>query len=247
MSKSLSQKITIGTLLTSLCFISANAISSTTADNSNWSGFYIGSQLSYINASTRWIYPEDTYYTLATGKKQFSPDLQGATPGVNLTWLYQLNSIVMGIKASYEFENLSDTATGPFTPLFPNDTFETTIGQIATVAPLIGYAHKHWMLYAKGGAAVAKETVRAVSAPPGGGVIADASRHQYGWTLGAGVSYQLNSKISIGTEYDFVRINPRHFPITTTGTPTTGSDSQANTNLAHTNMNIVNLNVSYKI
>ena len=205
----------------------------------DWSGFYVGPQLSYNWVNTSWLFQEDTFYTGNSPTNEFSTHPDGFTVGPHVGWAHQINAWVLGAEASYDGGSLSDKNVGPLA--YAGDTYHTKISQMITVTPMLGYAQDQWMFYAKGGYASAKLDVNADSGPPLSGVKMSDSQRQYGWTAGAGISYQLTSKHSLSLEYDFTQLNDTTFTTTTTGPET----YQEQVQIQPLNINTVALVYSY--
>jgi outer membrane immunogenic protein len=89
-------------------------------------------------------------------------------------------------------------------------TVRTRIDSIATATARVGYAFTPlWLLYAKGGYAGGDIKTSGRTSPPVG-VLAldwDTSQWHNGWTIGAGGEYRVAKNVSVGLEYDFVRLN----------------------------------------
>ena len=54
----------------------------------------------------------------------------------------------------------------------------------------------------------------ALSGPPLAGVTANVSQRANGWTAGTGVEYMIYRHISVGLEYDYVRLSSADFSST---------------------------------
>lgn len=149
----------------------------------DFSGFYLGPQVSYTWMNTSWQAQDDSNLTLAS-----NPDGFGVGP--HLGWTFQMDSWVFGIEGSYSSASFSDTVGG---------AYKTKVEQLITVTPLVGYNQDDFLLYAKAGYLSGK-------------VEADAnvddlswsgSERQSGWTAGAGIAYKISEINSLGLEYDF--------------------------------------------
>lgn len=180
----------------------------------DWSGFYIGPQVSYSWMSTSWKFNEDHAYTSEGSADSFSTSSDGFTVGPHVGWTHKIDSWVFGIESAYDSGSFSDKETGVLSSSAPNDTFNTKISQVITVTPLLGYAQDSWMLYGKGGYASANIDIDANSQA---GVKTSDSQRQNGWTAGAGIAYELSEKSTIGLEYDYTRLSSTDFTTTTTG------------------------------
>jgi len=207
----------------------------------DWSGFYVGPQLSYNWVNTSWLFQEDSFYTYPGETNSFSTRPDGFTVGSHVGWVHQVKDWVIGIEASYDGGSFSDKSVGPLSSSYPEDEYNTKISQMMTVTPILGYAEDKWMYYVKGGYASAKLEISAVSGEPVAGVAMSDSQRQYGWTAGAGISYQLTEKHSLALEYDYTRLNDTNFTMTTTG----DDISQEEVQVQPVNINAVALVYSY--
>lgn len=183
------------------------------ASMADFSGFYIGPQVSYtwINSGVQTV--ADNVFT--TTDKTFSTTPDGFTVGPHLGWGLQRDSWVFALEGSYSggsFSNFGQEVTPS-----ASSTFTTKVSQLFTATPVLGYTLNNWMLYGKAGYVSGKiEIDSSIDASGTEASISDSER-QYGWTAGAGIAYQLNEKQSIGLEYDYSRLGSTEFTTTTTG------------------------------
>ncbi len=178
----------VKTLLLSLS-LSLGASSVAMAD---WSGFYVGPQLSYswMNTSTSAALVGNTQDLVST-----HPD--GFAVGPHVGWAYQMNQWVLGLEASYSGGSFSDSAT-----VSDGDAYKTKVSHMFGLTPVLGYSQENWLFYGKAG--YVSGTVE-VENYDDQSTISDSER-QYGWLAGAGVSYMLNAHSSLGLEYDYTRL-----------------------------------------
>ena len=125
------------------------------------------------------------------------------------------DSWLVGIEGSW-FSNPMNTRNnnGGFTPFPPNFGFNeaitTNIQSVISVTPKLGLAvTPDWLLYAKGGYAVARIDTHGTFTPndfndPTLGDFNSTAWHS-GWTAGAGVEYRLFRNVTVGLEYDYYR------------------------------------------
>ena len=187
----------------------------------NWSGLYVGPQVGYGWADTGWIFPVDSYFTLPDGLRYFDADARGSFAGGHITWNRQIGPYVVGAGLAINGAALREARLGPFTALFPDDRYVTSLEAFGTLTGRLGYAHKDFLLYTSGGFARGHANFKAVSGPPGGGVVGLVKQHLNGWTLGGGLEYMLAPDIVVGIQYDYIRLYGEVSQIATTGTPST--------------------------
>lgn len=185
----------------------------------DWSGLYAGAQLGGGFTDTGWNYIVDSYFTLPDGRRTFDADLSGAIFGGHIVWNRQRGSVVYGAELTLSLTDIDDDQTGIFTPLFPLDTFETTIDGYATAAGRLGIVRNDYLIYMTAGYAIGRIHQRAVSGPPGGGVIADINDYLHGVTVGAGLDYHLAPDVIIGVKYDYVWLDGETNSTATHGVP----------------------------
>jgi len=187
----------------------------------DWSGVYVGAQGGMAWADTGWTFPVDSYFTLLNGKRSFSSNPSSGFMGGHVTWNHQIGAVVVGAELAINGGSLHQERVGTFTSLFPNDRFDTSIDAFGTLTGRFGYAFDDVLLYASGGYARGNARFRAVSGPPGAGVIGDVKQHLNGFVVGGGLEYLLVQNVVIGIEYDFIKLGGATTQIATTGTPST--------------------------
>lgn len=185
----------------------------------DWSGIYIGAQGGANWTDAGWFFPIDSYYTLPTGKRSYDTDPSGGFFGGHVTINRQSGSLVYGAELALNGSFAKDTRIGPFSSLFPEDEFTTRIKQYGTLTGRLGYARDAWLIYGSAGYAGGRVGLRAISGPPGGGVIAEIDQYLNGWTAGAGVEYMLLPGLSVGLQYDFIRLYGETSSTQTFGVP----------------------------
>jgi outer membrane immunogenic protein len=194
----------------------ADQLSRTQVD---WSGLFVGPQAGCATANTGWTFPIDSYFTLPDSNRSFHPDPVGCFVGGHIAWNRQIGALVIGGEFTLNRTSVDETRYGAFASIFPDDRFETSIDRYGTLTARLGYALERTMFYAVAGYARGNAEYRAISGPPGSGVVGEVEDQVDGWTAGGGLEYQLDDNISIGLQYDFVRFNGNTHSISTTGTP----------------------------
>ncbi len=185
----------------------------------NWSGVFVGVQGGGMWADTGWTFPIDSYFTLPDGNRSISQDATGGSVGGHIALNHQIGAFVIGAELAINGAFFDAKRTGGFTPLFPNDTFETSIEDYGTLTARLGYAHRDLLFYVDGGYAAGHVALTAVSGPPGGGVIGEVKQRLNGWTAGAGVDWMLAHNVSVGVAYDYIQLAGETTATQTTGTP----------------------------
>ena len=173
----------------------ANVSASYQSTPFKWSGLYFGVNGGYgAGATTGGQYP--AYFA---GNYDINGGLLGGQVGFN----YQINHLVLGVEANWDWANVS--AFGP------NSGFgsTTTIGDLATVRGRIGYAWDRLLLYGTGGWAWSNVTATCENCSLSGPV---TERHALtGYALGAGLEYGVNPNFSLKAEYLYASLSPTNY------------------------------------
>ncbi len=185
--------------LTKSLLCAALLVGVSSAAMADFSGFYMGPQVSYAWMNTTSTPQNDTY----TDVDSLSNSLTGFSVGPHLGYAYQLDQWVFAVEGSYSGGSFTDKETGAGT----TDSYTTKVSQIYTVTPLIGYTVDDWMFYGKGGYISGKLDVDAKNSETS----LNNSERQYGVTAGLGFAYQFAGNNSIGLEYDYSRLAKTEF------------------------------------
>lgn len=203
----------------------------------DFSGFYIGPQVSYTwNNTGIQVKPDGTY---STATRSYSTDSDGFTLSPHLGWAFQQDNWVYGIEGSFNngsYTYQTHAATGVI-----NAHFNEQVSQLYTLTPLVGYAQDGWLFYGKAGYISGKVEINSAANISDQTISLSDSQRQYGWTAGLGISYEFNEKQSLGLEYDYARLGSTDFNMTSTGSVTI-PESITSENI---NMNTVSLVYSY--
>jgi outer membrane immunogenic protein len=108
------------------------------------------------------------------------------------------------------------------------------IEQLGLLSARLGSAWENWLVYTKGGAAVANS--RYVFFIPG--VLNEApSDVRWGWVVGAGGEYGITRNWSFKVEYDYVDLGTRHVTLTGAGGLTFAFDQRQQLHIAKLGIN----------
>jgi outer membrane immunogenic protein len=183
----------------------------------SWTGCYVGAQLGGALSEARWGYNGPNVYNSLPGTDDIArPEEKfrqlkaviGAQAGCNF---HQSGPWLFGVEAGWiatpmdrtQSVNTGHSLAAGFTP-----SLRTEIGSIASVTGRVGYAvAPDWLVYAKGGYALAFIELRADISPKGYDLAWSDSNWHHGWTAGAGFEYRLFRNVTIGAEYNFYRFN----------------------------------------
>jgi outer membrane immunogenic protein len=155
----------------------------------NWTGFYVGAHLGGAWSSANWTDP-------VSGLND-NPTSSGVTGGGQVGANYQFGQWVLGLEADFSGTDLnaSDTDAAGFS--HATNTYWTS-----TVTGRVGYAVDRWLIYGKGGVAIANERDTVTS--PLGVSANSGTTTQTGWTAGGGVEYAIDRNWSARIEYDYL-------------------------------------------
>jgi outer membrane immunogenic protein len=132
---------------------------------------------------------------IATGDFNVSGGLVGVTAGVN----QNMGSWIWGVEADISGADIQGSSTFVFPGVF-GATLTSKMESLGTVRARAGLNEGFWYPYVTGGLAFG--SVRGTAAF-GGGTLSDAQM-RWGWTIGAGVEYQLNPVWTLKAEYLYV-------------------------------------------
>lgn len=185
----------------------------TSATSAKWTGFYVGLNGGYGNATFK-----DPYVTPVLGTFSSTGGLAGLQVGFN----YQIDKYVIGVEADYDWANLSASKGAAAGASFNGNvlaaaaTIKTTQESLGTVRGRLGYTVDNALLYVTGGYAYAKAKVDVSAAATvnsnliWGGTAGNSQSHS-GWVLGAGLEYDLGSHISAKAEYLYADLGSKTY------------------------------------
>jgi outer membrane immunogenic protein len=154
----------------------------------SWSGIYIGGHAGGAHTEFEWLFTGSN----EPFEKAHSAFIGGVHGGLQRQW----GRIVLGAEVSYSWTDTNVTITSPITPAA---TGSVEVSDLFMVAGRFGVAHDNLLAYAKAGYATADVEFRS-------GVTTSSSR-DHGWVGGLGLEYGLTPQISLGLEYNYVRLN----------------------------------------
>jgi opacity protein-like surface antigen len=188
-----------------------------------WTGCYAGAQAGAATSGSHWAYTNSNAYSaLGNNDPQVVPGANfsdnrgvvGLQAGCNKAIA---DSWVAGIEGSWITNPMNNqNNNGGFTPGFdqiPNfsffnyqETITTKIQSIYSLTGRLGLAPSpDWLLYAKGGFAVARIETEGRVSPTFYPAEFDFDTRAWhvGWTAGAGVEYRLFRNVTVGAEYNY--------------------------------------------
>jgi outer membrane immunogenic protein len=184
----------------------AAPVSEAQAAPTDWSGLFVGGNFGGGWAKrARWRNLDNgTLFGDAQPPDAFHDSAKGVVGGGQIGWNWQKGSLVLGVEALFDASGVKGKKTSPFGAA--DDRFSTRVSSLLLLTGRVGGAWNGWLAYAKGGYAGAR--VKASASDDGQPWTGSGSdrRWRSGWTAGAGVEYALTSALSLGLEYDFIRL-----------------------------------------
>lgn len=157
------------------------------APYTNWTGPYVGLHIGYGWGGTKW--------TLTAVEPVDDDDFLG---GVQAGFNYQIGGIVVGIEGDRSWTGIKGTQSGDTTPAICIAAIpcQTDVNWLASLTGRAGFTWGRGLIYAKGGAAWARNDYAFVNT-------ATASETRGGWTVGGGVEFLLAHNWSAKIEYSY--------------------------------------------
>lgn len=181
-----------------------------TAAGYDWTGFYLGA-----NAGIAWNNSNINSDIYTTGvridqlENSFGGNQTAFTAGGILGYNYQVDQLVLGVEADFNYLGFSDSRNRSF-PLGLND-YTTKASYEAdwfgTIRARLGYAIDNVLVYGTGGAAYGHMSAdgKVIEDSPDGITTWSGSTDttNWGWTVGGGAEYGMDNW-SLGLEYLYV-------------------------------------------
>jgi outer membrane immunogenic protein len=232
-------------LTLALIFVATGAVSATAADLPvkapppvvvpaiSWTGIYVGANIGYAWSDSHWLTNHASTPGVgpcATGAFIIPCDpvdskTSGFAGGGQLGARFQTGAWVFGVEGTWTGTKLNDTTLSAALAaigLANTLSYDTNIRDIYTATGQVGYAWDRTLLYVKGGYAGGRLDLNSTNLPAPV-AIAPVRLTANGWTIGAGFEYSVTQNLSVGAEYNHVRLNAGDVATCTTGIVTTFS------------------------
>jgi outer membrane immunogenic protein len=181
----------------------------------SWNVCYFGGHAGADWAKSSWTYRNINPYDapgpggpiLATDNN--FGDMKSWIAGAQLGCNFQFSNLVLGIEVAGSATNLDKTIPNVVQIFPPNiESVETKIPTILTASGRLGYVFAPaFLAYVKGGvASVRVDTFGTVSPPFTGGFNFTTSTWHNGFVVGGGGEYMVTPSVTIGVEYDYVKL-----------------------------------------
>jgi outer membrane immunogenic protein len=177
----------------------------------SWTGFYIGGN---IGAGWNQGNVTDSLFGASfSNTNNTAVFLGGGQVGGN----YQINSLVVGIEADFDWAaNSNNSATGT---TINGNTFNVSSNNrwITTLAGRVGFAADRWLVYAKGGGGwVGNSGFTVHNLTTGAAATISNTNTNTGWLVGGGFEWAFAYNWSVRAEYDFLGLNNTSFTVPAT-------------------------------
>jgi outer membrane immunogenic protein len=164
----------------------------------NWSGIYAGGHAGVEHSQIDW-----NFTAPATATEPLDQSHLGFIGGVQGGVQWQWHRTVLGAEVSYSWDNIEDTTLSSLTP---GTSLTSEVHNLLLVNGKVGYAYENFLAYAKGGWASGDVDFRSTVTATGA-LATSSSGRENGWTAGIGVDYALTEHISIGVEYNYIKLD----------------------------------------
>lgn len=176
----------------------------------DWTGFYVGANagVSWNNSSV-----DNTIYTLGERLNVLENEIDGNqaafTAGGLLGYNYQVDRVVMGLEADFNYLGFSDSNNESY-PLGGYDITSKSSFEadwFGTIRARLGYSFDNLLVYGTGGVAYGHMSADGKIAIDDAGTVTtykgSTDSTNWGWTIGAGAEYGIDN-VSLGVEYLYV-------------------------------------------
>jgi outer membrane immunogenic protein len=184
-----------------------------------WTGFYVGVNAGYAWGDFKrtsiadrgfWI-PANIASIETIGTRTIKA--AGFTGGVQIGYNYQINSVVFGLEADFNFADVKKSLSPEAVVLgaLTAQTLSSTsrVEWLSTIRGRLGLAFDRFLVYGTGGLALAsvKATDQYDFRPQGApalGIAASSSSTRTGYAVGVGMEYAFTNNLTVKAEYLYV-------------------------------------------
>ena len=189
----------------------------------DWSGFYIGANGGGAWSRKCWDvvpFSIDLFFIppFTVAGNEGCHTASGATAGGQIGYRWQSAAFLFGVEAQGNWADLSGSNASQVA-LFAGTANRSRIDAIGLFTGQVGYSWNAFLLYVKGGAAVARDKYDSfLTAPlgplPTGFVSNRGSETRWGGVVGIGGEYTLSRNWSFALEYDHLFMGDRNVAMT---------------------------------
>jgi outer membrane immunogenic protein len=189
----------------------------------DWSGFFAGANGGGGWSRNCWAANPFTVDLIGVPATVAGPEgchtASGAAAGGQIGYRWQSAAWVFGLEAQGDWVDLTGSNASQLSPFFTGFADRSRIDAIGLFTGQVGYSWNAFLLYVKGGAAVAHDKYESFLTVPVGplaaGFIADrGSETRWGGVVGIGGEYSLTRNWSVALEYDHLFMGDRDIAMT---------------------------------
>ncbi|MBS7540287.1 outer membrane protein [Ancylobacter lacus] len=188
-----------------------------------WTGFYLGANAGYGGGD--FDYPYSAYAGPFDASGSIDTNASGFLGGGQIGYNFQLdNNVVVGVEADIMWSGIDGEVSGN-TSLYAFDDYVGSLGTkvgsevewFGTVRARLGYAWDQLLVYGTGGLAygsVKSHASLSLQDDSGAQVFSGSLSNdevEWGWTIGGGLEYALNSNWTFKTEYLYVDLGNQNY------------------------------------
>lgn len=223
-----------------------------------WQGFYMGAAVgaAFDNSSVQPVLGGNfLIYDPAPRKAQYEVPLGGAgtvfTGGVYGGYNWQFNNVVVGIEADLNYADRKATGVSIQPSLTaPGETLTRVYGTggswFGTVRGRLGWAFDKALIYATGGLAYGTNSAGYYAGGNGYNWMGIDDGVKWGWTVGGGGEYRLDSHWSLRAEYLYVSFQGSNFALPLYPTAPFVSSDFVMTGTAEFSFSVARAGLTYK-
>jgi outer membrane immunogenic protein len=175
----------------------------------SWTGIYVGGHAGYAWSDAHWLTNHVDGVGPCLNGNFITPcdpvdsKTSGFAGGGQVGGRWQTGAWVFGVEGTWTGVDLVDTRTSVLLPGQLN--YYTKIRDTYTATGQVGYAWNRSLVYVKGGYAGARLALNSITVP--GGTTGPVNVNANGWTIGGGFEYSVTSNLSLGIEYNHLRLD----------------------------------------
>ena len=173
-----------------------------------WAGFYTGAQAGFGFGNI-------SGHDLEDGTRQ-KFDHTGPIGGIHAGYNFVAGAWVLGLEGEVNAAVIRGSkydADADSSPAEPS-RLRTRMPWLAAVGPRIGYAFGDVMIYAAGGIAFGRDTMKVIE---DSGDKTKQTENRIGWSLGGGIEYALDKRWSVRADYRYFSLGNRTYQDPDTG------------------------------
>jgi outer membrane immunogenic protein len=166
-----------------------------------WEGIYVGANIGTGWGRSSWCTDATVTNCGTTPVDTGTMSPNGIFGGGQFGDRWQWGNVVFGLEGMLDASALNEKVTDKI-----SGSLKTSFDGIMSATGSLGWAFDRFLVYGKGGWALTDMKFEAGS--PGGLTFLSTNEYTPGWTVGAGIDYQVIPHLIVGVEYDYYRFQP---------------------------------------